>query len=105
MAGTWTTLANAPPAAVATVLLLTDGSVLAQGVSTNQWYRLTPDTNGSYQNGSWTTLAASVHAPLYYASGVLRDGRVIVVGGEYDAGVAVWLVNTEIYDPIANSWT
>jgi hypothetical protein len=43
MAGTWTTLTNAPPAAVATMLLMTDGTVLAQGVSTHQWYRLTPD--------------------------------------------------------------
>ncbi len=105
MAGTWTTLTNAPPAALATMLLLTDGSVLAQGLSTNHWYRLTPDGNGSYANGTWTTLASSVHAPLYYASGVLRDGRVIVAGGEYDAGVANWLLNVEIYDLLTNSWT
>ena len=37
MAGTWSTIANAPPANIATMLLLTDGSVLAQGVSTNHW--------------------------------------------------------------------
>ena len=105
MAGTWTTLTNAPPAPVATMLLLTDGSVLAQGVSTNQWYRLAPDADGSYANGTWTTLASSVHAPLYYASGVLRDGKVIVAGGEYDGGAAVWLLDVEIYDPVANTWT
>ena len=105
MAGTWTNLTNAPPAAVATMLLLTDGSVIAQGLSTNQWYHLAPDANGSYANGTWTTLANSVHAPLYYASGVLRDGRVIVAGGEYDAGAMVWLLNVERYDPIANTWT
>ena len=50
-------------------------------------------------------MADSVHAPLYYASGVLRDGRVIVAGGEYDAGAAVWLLNVEMYDPQANTWT
>src|SRR6266436_272039 len=105
MAGTWTTLSNAPPAAVATMLLLTDGRVLAQGVSTNQWYRLAPDATGSYANGTWTTLASSVHAPLYYASGVLRDGRVIVAGGEYDNGAMVLLLNVERYDPVANTWT
>lgn len=105
MAGTWTTLTNPPPAAVATMLLMTDGSVIAQGVSTNQWYRLAPDANGSYQNGTWTTLAASVHAPLYYASGVLRDGRVIFAGGEYDNGVMTFLLDVEIYDPVANTWT
>src|SRR6185295_11003139 len=101
----WTTLTIAPPAEVATMLLLTDGSVLAQGVSTRHWYRLRPDANGSYQDGSWETLADSVHAPLYYASGVLRDGRVIVVGGEYNNNILVWLSNAEMYDPVANSWT
>lgn len=105
MAGTWTTTTNSPPAAIATMLLLTDGSVLAQGVSTNHWYRFQPPANGDYRNGTWTTMADSVHAPLYYASGVLRDGRVIVVGGEYDSGAAVWLLNAEIYDPNANTWT
>jgi hypothetical protein len=105
MAGTWSVLTNAPPATVCTTFLLTDGSVLAQGVSTNKWYRLRPNANGSYANGTWTTMANSVHAPLYYASGVLRDGRLIVVGGEYDAGVAVWLLGAEMYNPVANSWT
>ena len=46
-----------------------------------------------------------MHAPLYYASAVLRDGRVIVAGGEYDAGAIVWLLNVEAYDPVANTWT
>lgn len=105
MAGTWSTLITAPPAAVATTLLLTDGTVLAQGMSTNAWYRLAPDASGDYANGTWTTMASSVHAPLYYASGVLRDGRVIVVGGEYDAGAMVWLLGAEMYDPVANTWT
>lgn len=105
MAGSWATLTNAPPAQVATCFLLTDGTVLAQGVSTNHWYRLTPDASGNYANGSWSTMADSAHAPLYYASGILRDGRLIVVGGEYDAGALVWLLNAEIYDPTANTWT
>jgi hypothetical protein len=105
MAGTWGTLINAPPAQVATTFLLTDGTVLAQGVSTNQWYRLTPDASGNYANGTWATMANSVHAPLYYASGILRDGRLIVVGGEYDAGAMIWLLGVEMYDPVANTWT
>ena len=69
MAGTWSTLANSPPDKVATTFLLTDGTVLAQGYSTNHWYRLTPDSSGDYQNGTWTTMADSVHGPLYYVSG------------------------------------
>lgn len=105
MAGIWTTIANAPPDEVATLLLLTDGTVLAQGYGTNAWYRLTPNAVGSYANGSWSTLASSTEAPLYYASGVLRDGRVIYSGGEYDGFSMVFLATSEIYDPIANTWT
>jgi hypothetical protein len=105
MAGTWNNLTNAPPATVCTTFLLTDGTVLAQGVSTNNWYRLTPDANGSYANGTWATMANSVNGPLYYASGILRDGRLIVAGGEYNFGAAVWLLAAEMYNPVANTWT
>jgi len=105
MAGTWTTLTNAPPATVCTTFLLTDGTVLAQGVSTNKWYRLTPDTNGSYGNGTWSTMADSTNGPLYYASGILRDGRLIVAGGEYNFGALIWLLAAEIYNPTTNVWT
>jgi len=104
MAGTWTNLTNAPPQTVCTTFLLTDGTVLAQGVSTNKWYRLTPDANGSYANGTWATMANSVNGPLYYASGILRDGRLIVAGGEYNFGAAVWLKAAEMYNPVANAW-
>jgi hypothetical protein len=105
MAGTWNNLTNAPPNTVCTTFLLTDGSVLAQGVSTNKWYRLRPDANGSYANGTWSTMADSVNGPLYYASGILRDGRLIYAGGEYNFGAAVWLKAAEIYNPVANTWT
>ena len=105
MPGTWTTLSNAPPATVCTTFLLTDGTVLAQGVSTNHWYRLTPDANGNYANGTWSKMADSVNGPLYYASGILRDGRLIYAGGEYNFGALIWLNAAEIYDPVANTWT
>jgi hypothetical protein len=105
MAGTWSNLTNAPPNTVCTTFLLTDGTVLAQGVSTNHWYRLTPDNNGSYANGTWATMADSVNGPLYYASGILRDGRLIYAGGEYNFGAAVWLKAAEMYNPVANTWT
>jgi hypothetical protein len=78
MAGTWSTLTNAPPASVKRMLLLIDGTVITQGASTNKWYRLTPDSHGSYVDGTWTTLTDSVKAPLYYAPGVLRNGSAIV---------------------------
>ena len=50
------------------------------------------------------------HDRLYFASGVLRDGRVFVVGGEYSDGnygsnaVANDLNAGEIYDPFHDTW-
>jgi hypothetical protein len=90
------------------MLLLTDGSVIVQGLCSNLWYRLTPDASGSYANGTWNQIASmsSSYQPLYYASAVLPDGRVIVEGGEYNTGCSteVWLANGAIYDPVANTW-
>ena len=43
-------------------------------------------------------------APLYYASAVLKDGRVFVAGGEYNVSSQVDLLTAEIYDPVADSW-
>ena len=103
--GSWTRLAHAAPSMIGTMVLLSDGTVLAEGGGTvNTWYKLTPDASGSYVNGTWSNLASMHHTRLYMASNVLRDGRVFVAGGEYsDAGGET---NTaETYDPVANSWT
>jgi hypothetical protein len=104
MPGTWTPLVNQPAFNASTMLLLTDGTVMCQNSDAHDWYRLTPDANGSYVNGTWSALASTTHAPLYYASAVLRDGRVFRAGGEYDAGVQIDLNVVEIYDPVANVW-
>ena len=44
------------------------------------WWALTPDQTGSYINGTWKQLGSmpSDYAPLYFASAVLPDGRVLV---------------------------
>jgi Kelch motif len=106
MAGFWQALTNQPPFNASTALLLTDGSVMCQSSATNKWWKLKPDASGNYVNGTWSTLADSPNGPLYYASAVLRDGRVIVAGGEYEQTQGqVWLNAAEIYDPVANTWT
>jgi len=113
--GSWQPLTTQPPFGGALVpILLTDGSVLIQDGNnvtypfpvTNHWWKLTPDANGSYVNGTWTQVhdAASDHAPLFYSSAVLADGRVVVCGGEYNLGSQVWTSRSEIYDPVANTW-
>jgi hypothetical protein len=87
------------------MLLLTDGTVMCQNGDTNQWWKLTPDNTGSYVNGTWSALANGPNSPLYFASAVLRDGRIFVAGGEYNAGVSTDLLAAEIYNPVTNAWT
>ena len=100
-AGTWSQLVNFAPSTITTMLLLTDGTVMAQGNGNKNWYKLTPTASGSYINGTWSTLASMRDSRLYYSSDVLMDGRVFVAGGEYGSGS-----NTcEIYDPPSNTWT
>ena len=105
-AQTWTALANQPPFAASNPLLLTDGTVIAHNACAPDWWRLTPDDRGSYVNGMWSRIASmpSDYGPLYFASAVLADGRVIVEGGEYNFCQAVWSNKGAIYDPIADSW-
>src|SRR5262245_52371699 len=111
MAGTWQALANQPTFNASTMLLLTDGTAMSaeEGsafVGSPNWWRLTPDVFGSYVNGTWTQLASGPNSPLYFASAVLRDGRVFVAGGEYNgSNVAVDLMAAEIFDPVLNTWT
>lgn len=106
IAQSWSPLAHQPPWAPSTMFLLTDGSILLQRDYPNgqDWAKLVPDINGNYSNGTWVNLADAHYTRLYYASGVFADGRVIVCGGEYSNGGSE-TNKTEIYDPIANTWT
>ena len=102
------------------MLLMTDGTVLVHNAydannsisSAKQWLRLTPDMtqsdpNKRYQNGSWSPVINMVNARQFFASGVLRDGRVFAVGGEYsdDPSNSTDSPLGEIFDPTTNTWT
>jgi hypothetical protein len=87
----WTQLSSPPNAS--TCLSLTDGTVMCQtGEQNKSWQRLTPDQFGIYASGSWSAMqdlpqpSPTGYAPLYYASAVMSDGRVFVIGGEYNNG-------------------
>lgn len=103
--GSWTNIIAAPPTnqPVELMLLLSDGSVMAKEahIDSGAWYRLWPDTNGSYITGHWTTMAPMKYTREFFASAVLQDGRVFVAGGEYGTGGST----AEVYDPTKDLWT
>jgi len=107
----WEAVAAAPERGLCNPLLLTDGTVMVHRCSSPRWFKLTPDIAGNYADGTWTKLASLPviggvqYAPQYNASAVLPDGRVIIEGGEYNGGSAVWTNLGAIYDPVANKWT
>jgi hypothetical protein len=106
------------------MLLLTDGTMVcqeidAQGFGTRSWHKVTPDIFGSYMNGAWSAIAplpdnpiipaavgGPTNAPLYFASGILRDGKLYVIGGEYNLHHPNADIRAaQIYDPAADAWT
>ncbi len=104
-AGTWTALANSPAGGLSTMELLSDGTVLA--VSGGNYYKLTPDATGSYVNGTWSQLASQILQRDADATNVLRDGTVLVLGGEYTGpnNTADDTPTGEIYNPVTNVWS
>jgi hypothetical protein len=117
----WTPLSNAPPGHLDTCLQLTDGRVMCHEYFTNRWHRLTPDASGSFVHGTWSSIASMpdgtdastdgggcapcTYAPLYFASAVLPDGRVLIVGGEYNTNGQTWTDIGFLYNPVSDSWS
>ncbi|HUI84873.1 MAG TPA: hypothetical protein VL240_11650 [Candidatus Binatia bacterium] len=106
-AQTLTNLAHPAPDGAVVPFLLTDGTVLVQGWGGQDWWKLTPDINGSYVNGTWTQVAslAANYDPYAFASATLADGRVLIEGGEYNFGEFSFTNLGAVYDPVANTWT
>jgi len=101
-------LQNQAPDGAIVEYLMTDGTIVVQGGSCSDWWKLTPNVNGSYIKGTWTQIASlpSGYAPYANAGAVLADGRLLIVGGEYsDCGGEFTLTNqSAIYDPKTNTW-
>ena len=95
-AQTWTPLVNQPGANVGAMLQLRDGRILVheeQAGNSRNWHILTPDSTGSYVNGTWSSggQLPSGYAPWFFGSQVLMDGQTITVeGGEYNLGQSKW---------------
>jgi len=100
-------LVNQPPDGNIIGFLMTDGTVICQGNSQSDWWKLTPDKSGSYVKGTWKQLASlpSGYVPLYFASAVLADGRLIIEGGEYNFLNFAFTNQGAVYDPAKDKWT
>ncbi len=106
MASSWKSLSGVPSFTPDTMLLMTDASVLIHDTGGKDWYRLRPDGNGRYDTAgaTWSGPFPMTNTRQFYASGVLKDGRVFALGGEYsDAGNDTPL--GEIFDPQTNAWS
>jgi hypothetical protein len=111
-AGTVTPIDNPPADGVIYGFLLTDGSLLFQGGLLQDFYRYKPDSSGSYVHGTLYPAAALPPNYIPYATsgGVLPDGRVLLIGGEYELLSNNTLTfsftnQMAIYDPKADTWT
>lgn len=112
--GPFTALVHQPPGPGYLALLLTDGSVLLQSINdAGVFYELSPDSQGSYANGTWRAVSSppAGYAPYAGAQAVLADGRVLFVGGEYNQNdyslpfAPSGLTNmSAVYDPVADHW-
>ena len=105
-----------PPAAPQNMVVLTNGDVMTltsdRGPNSTMpdrsqvWMRLSPDATGDYSNGSWRFTAPMSIPRLFFASNILRDTRLLVLGGEY-SGTGLpqnWTRTGEIYDPASDTW-
>jgi hypothetical protein len=132
--GTWTRLQNdlpseppppvpcqPAPAGVESITLMPDGSVMVNPINQfTHWYRLTAGPSGGYVDGTWTRVADSHLGRHAYPAMALRDGRLLVCGGEFIAdqnncplpedpgGCALLHNQCEIFDPNSGpqgTWT
>ncbi|MEU7144802.1 kelch repeat-containing protein [Nocardia sp. NPDC046473] len=111
--GKWTpTGSTARPRFDATATVLRDGTVLVTGGGWPGWVAGWVFNTGSdwtterYSpiTGTWTRDADLPCARLYHRAALLRDGRVLVIGGANASNVSTGLRNAALYDPTTKTW-
>ncbi len=109
----WTPAPPFPGSAAAQAILTPVGDVLVQeitgpsGAGTGFWYVLHPDSSGSYASGTWSgpISTPSGYAPEFFGSAVLPDGRVLIMGGEYNFGVQDYINEGALFDPVSGTFS
>jgi hypothetical protein len=107
LAQTLKSLVNQPPDGTLIGFQLTDGTAMFQGNNESDWWKLTPDKNGSYLKGTWKQLASlpAGYVPYAFSSAVLANGRLLIEGGEYNNNNFAFTDMGAIYDPLTDKWT
>jgi hypothetical protein len=98
--GSWVPLTSQTNDNIGICLLLSDGTILAEGSSSN-WWKLSPDSNGHYVNGQWSQRQSSTWGHQDGSTAVFQNGTVFVAGGENGNGGS----QVEIYDPVTGLWS
>jgi Galactose oxidase, central domain len=108
---TWTQ-ANGGASGEGTMLLYPNGTVMMQGGGNDasvyaDWNNLAPSSTGNYANNTTVNVSTMSTPRLYFASQVLPNGNVFVLGGEYsDSNLdANWTNTGEIYSGATNKWS
>jgi uncharacterized repeat protein (TIGR01451 family) len=106
LTGTWTPVTNLSAGGFARFALLSNGSVMVpRGTTSAGTQLLSPDANGSYVNGTWSSGANfTITARSGGAVIALPDGRLMYFGG-VDSTAGTAFTDGQIYDPVANTWT
>jgi hypothetical protein len=101
----WKKLTGVPAFTPDTMLLMTDATVLVHDSGGQDWYRLKPDASGQYDTAgaTWSGPFPMANSRQFFASGVLADGRVFALGGEYSTPNDSPL--GEIFNPLTNLWS
>lgn len=95
------------------MFLLTDGKILVQdqgpiNSGSPNWWLYSPNAQGNYVDGTWTQTGSTpnFYSPVYFASGVLPTGQVIIEGGEFNGTPNYAGTNLgAIYDPTSGAWS
>ena len=106
--GRWRTTGRMSEArAVQTATLLPDGDVLVAGGESGQSDSSSVLASAELyhaRTGAWT-LAGHMAVPRYNQTAtLLRDGRVLVAGGQDESVAGQSLASAELYDPRSNIW-